>query len=179
MMTKTTVVSLFALSLLALSGIGYAAFTSTIYVSGSASAGTLILNFANPATPGTSTPTGVGTCAFSGTGGSTTFTVSNLAPGDSCEAYITITNSGTLPTSSESTSLSGLTNICWGSEPVNCFVVEDTLGLNSATTATGSGGPVGVGGSFSYGVLVALSPGSTTQSESGSFTISVTGSVGS
>ena len=176
MMTKTTVVSLFAISLLALTGVGFATFTSSIYVNGSASAGTLVLGFTTPATPG-ATSNG-GSCTFSGTGGSTTLTVSNLAPGDICTATITVANSGSLPSASETTSLSGLTNVCT-SPGTNCFYVYDNLGLQSWTGANGAGGTVPVSGSFVYSVSVQLAPGSTVQSESGSFTITLMGSIGS
>ena len=174
MMTKTTVVSLFAISLLALTGVGFAAFTSSIYVYGTAGAGTLAVQFNNPATPGTSTPSGAGTCGFSGTGGSTSFTASNLAPGDICTATITVYNTGSLPTTSETTSLSAPVNVCNGA---NCFYVSDSLGLQSWTATNGFGGPVGIGGSFVYSVSVQLDPGSTVQSESGSFTITLTAST--
>jgi hypothetical protein len=176
MMTKTTIASLFALSLLTLSGVGYATFTSSITVTGAASAGSLVLGFANPATSGT-TANG-GSCSFSGTGASTSLTISNLAPGDICTATITVSNSGSLPSSSETTALSGLTNVCT-SVTYNCFYVYDNLGLQSWTNTNGAGGPIGAGGSFVYVVNVQLAPGSTQQSESGSFTITLTGSVGS
>jgi len=176
MMTKTTVVSLFAISLLALTGVGFAAFTYSINVVGSASAGTLVIGFANPATPGTTSNGGA--CSFSGTGDSTVLTVSNLAPGDVCTATITVANTGTLPTASETTSLSAPVNVCT-SPGTNCFYVYDNLGLQSWTGANGAGGAVPVSGTFGYSVSVELAPGSTVQSEGGSFTITVTGSIGS
>jgi hypothetical protein len=180
MMTKTTVVSLFALSLLVLTGVGYAAFTSTITVTGTASAGTLALSFTTPATTGTSTPTGAGSCYFSGTGSTTTLTVTNLAPSDTCYATITVYIGGTLPATSLATTITGaVPPLCWGSTPANCFVVTDTLGLNSGTGTDGAwSGTLASGTSFVYGVTVGLSAFSTTQSLSGSFTIYLTGSVG-
>ena len=181
MMTKTTVVSLFALSLLALTGVGYAAFTSSITVNGTASAGTLSIAFTTPANTagyGTSTPSGVGSCSFSGTGASTTLTVSNMDPGDTCTADITVANTGSLPTSSEATSLSGAPEACvpTSTSPYNCFTISDNLGLNSYTGASGSGGAVASGGSFTYTVSVALPSTATTQGLSGSFTITLTAS---
>jgi len=182
MMTKTTVVSLFALSLLALTGIGYAAFTSNITITGTASAGTLQVQFASPVTssgsPATSTPSGVGSCYFTGLGSSTTLTVTNMDPGDSCTAYVTVANTGTLPTSSETTSLSGATNVCvpTSTAPYNCFTVTDSLGLNSYTAANGAGGPVASGSSFGYTVTVQLPSTATAQGLGGSFTITLTAS---
>jgi hypothetical protein len=181
MITKTMIVSLFALSLLALTGIGYATFTSTIYVNGTATAGTLNIAFA--ASPylatGTTSPVGAGTCSFSGTGSSTTLTVTNMAPGDTCTATITVANTGSLPTASETTSITAGSYLCSGVLYPNCFIVYDNLGLNSFTGATGSGGPVASGGNFAYNVEVAYVSASTSQGLTGTFTIAVTGSVGS
>lgn len=177
MMTKTTVVSLFAISLLALTGVGFAAFTSSIYVYGSASAGTLAIEFANPATPGTSTPTGDGSCSFSGTGGSTTLTVSNMVPGDTCTATITIYNDGTVPTGSETTSITG-GPYCNTPGQLDCFYVIDSLGLNSEV-GSGTGGAIGVGGTYGYSVTVGFPGGSTNPATSASFTLAVTASAGS
>lgn len=170
-----------AISVLALAGgLGYATFTSTVTVAGSAQAGTLALGFAGSPylSSGTTSPTGAGTCYFSGTGGSTTLTVTNMAPGDTCSATITLENSGSLPTASETTTISG-TQLCTGSFNYNCFVVTDSLGLNSYYATNGAGGPIASGGTYGYSVTVTLASGSTQQSESGTFTISVTGSVGS
>ena len=177
-MTKTTIMSLFALSLLALSGIGYAAFTYSITVTGSASAGTLAIGFTTPANSGTSTPSGDGSCSFSGTGGSTTLTVTNMVPGDTCTAQITIQNTGTVPTSSETTSISG-GPYCNTVGQLNCFAVTDGLGLDSESGATGSGGSIGVGGTYLYSVNVIFPTGSTDQGTTASFTITVTASAGS
>ena len=176
-MTKTTVVSLFALTLLAMSGIGYAAFTYSITVTGTASAGTLAIEFTTPANSGTSTPSADGSCSFSGTGSSTTLTVTNMVPGDTCTASITIYNSGTVPTSSETTSISG-GPYCNTPGQLNCFYVTDSLGLNSEV-GPGSGGVIGVGGTYLYSVTVGFPTGSTTPGTTASFTITVTASAGS
>lgn len=179
MYTKTTLVSLLAISLLAFAGLGYSAFTSSINATGSATAGTLVLGFATPATGGTNTPTGSGGCAFSGTGSSTTLSVTNMAPGDSCTATITVTNSGSLPSSSETTSVSGGSYLCSPTQTYNCFNVKDNLGLNLEAPSNGAGGAIAAGSSFVYSVTVTLGAGSTQQSASGSFTITLTGTVGS
>jgi len=178
MMTKTTIVSLFAISLLALTGVGFAAFTSQITVTGTASAGTLAIEFNVPTTPGTSTPSGDGSCSYSGTGASTTLTVTNMVPGDTCTAYITIQNVGTVPTSSETTAITG-GPYCNFVGQTNCFAVLDSLGLNSETGATGAYGSIGVGGTLTYSVSVIFPSGSTSQSTTASFTITVTASAGS
>jgi hypothetical protein len=169
-----------AITVLALAGgLGYAAFTSTITVNGSAQAGTLTLGFNVPVTTGTTNPTAAGTCYFSGTGGSTTLTVTNMAPGDTCTATITVQNSGTLPTSSETTTASG-SYLCAGAIVTDCYVITDNLGLNSYFGTPGSGGALAANtGSFVYSATVTLPAGSTTQSSASSFTISITGTVGS
>jgi len=177
LMTRTTIVSLFALSLLALTGIGYAAFTYPITVTGTASAGTLSIEFTTPAYSAISTPTGDGSCYFSGTGASTTLTVTNMVPGDTCTAQITIYNSGTVPTSSETTSISG-GPYCNTPGQLNCFYVTDSLGLSSEV-GPGSGGVIGVGGTYLYSVTVGFPSTSTIPSTTASFTITITASAGS
>jgi len=185
MMTKTTVVSLFALSLLALTGIGYATFTSAVTINGTASAGNLNLQFYS-FTNGVSS-SGYGSCDWSANTGTTvTLTVSNLAPGDSCTAYSNIYDTGSLPTTSMSATIGGpWSNICLSGSQLNCFAVYDTYGINTPAgtlTSSTSGSPLiqaGGASSVAYNVEVVYVSGSTTQSLSGSFTITITGSVGS
>jgi hypothetical protein len=107
-MTKTTVVSLFAITLLALTGIGYAAFTSTATANINASAGTLNLYFSyGTVTTYTSV---AGTCTAYASGGQLYVSYTNAAPGDTCSFYGTIANAGSLPATSVS-----LTYYAWQS----------------------------------------------------------------
>ena len=188
MMTKTTIVSLFALSLIALTGIGYATFTSTATINGNASAGTLTLAMSN-FNGGTSTPSGAGSCGWSsylaGPPASVTLTVSNMAPGDSCSAWLTINNVGSLPMTSESSTFAATTGFFCvnGVLTTNCFYVTDSLStpLNSFYGQSGSqASTVASGGTFSpYVVTVYYASGSTLQGQSATFTVTFTGSVGS
>jgi hypothetical protein len=187
-MTKTTVVSLFALSLIALTGIGYATFTSTATIYGNANAGNLVLamsNFNN----GVSTPSGYGSCDWqsyvAGPPAYVTLTVSNMAPGDSCSAWLTINNVGSLPMTSESSTFAAGSGY-WctsGGYTTNCFYVTDSLStpLESYFGQSGSqASTVAPGNTFSpYYVTVYYASGSTTQNAAATFTITFTGSVGS
>jgi len=186
MITKTMMVSLFALSLLALSGVGFAVYSASVTINGTASGGTLVLGTSSWAS-GTTTPTGAGSCAWSdyvaGSPATITLTVTNMAPGDSCTASLHIDNLGTLPMTSESTTFAGVTGyFCTsGGYTTNCFFVTDSLGLQSYVGSNGANGlTVSPGGSYpgGYWVTVTYASGSTVQSESASFTITFTGSVG-
>lgn len=191
MFTKTTLVSLLAISLIGLTGLGYATFTATVNTSANASAGTLYLGTSGW-TGGTTTPIGAGTCSWSNSqnGSPTspatvTLTVTNMAPGDSCTASLTIDNLGSLPMTSESSSFSaGGGYFCTnGGYQTNCFYAVDSLAnpLNSYWGTSGSqSSTVAAGGVFTpYSITVYYASGSTDQGESASFTLSFTGSVGS
>lgn len=181
MINRTMMYAIIGISLFAVSGIAYAAFTSSIYINGNASAGTMTLQW-----NGSGFTNGAGTystCDWSSnTGTSVTLTVSNLSPGDSCTAYAYVTDTGSLPATSASSSLSSPTNVCNYIGATNCFYVYDSMGLNSETGSSGSasGNPlIAPSGNYGYSITVALPSGSTIQSLSGSFTITITGSVGS
>jgi len=96
MITKTMVISLFALSLLAVTGIGYAAFTSSAYITGNATAGTIgPLSWNLGATACTSS---YNTASFAGSSGnSLVISAGNLGPGDYCTFQVSLSNAGSLP----------------------------------------------------------------------------------
>ena len=98
-MTKTTVVSLFALSLLALTGIGYAVFTSSVTASITATGGTLNLEWNGIAVdPGSAS---YASCGYTYGLTTSTFTVGAIAPGDAgCWYDVTLYNAGNLPATS-------------------------------------------------------------------------------
>ena len=148
MMTKTTVVSLFALSLLVLGGVGYAAFTSSVTGTAYFTAGTLTLGVLGPAYGTSNTPAGgdavAPTCTFtpssdSGPPGSATFTLtaSNLYPGDNgCDFAVAIYNSGSLPATSFTVSYlinPGGTDTCRNIATSGCYFLNDFLGSTPAT----------------------------------------------
>lgn len=167
MITKTTVVALFALSLLAFTGIGYAAFTTTTSINVTATAGTVgPLDWsAGAAAPSTS----YGVCTVGGGGGGgapMTITMSALAPGDSCTVTATLTNTGNIPAS-----LSDALTSCndYGSGLCSYLGYTDNL----------AGGYLSAGGSWTgFSATITLSSGTPTgyQGYSAVFTITVTGS---
>jgi hypothetical protein len=180
MISKTVLYAVIGISLFAVSGIAYATFTSSITINGTATAGTLNL-YVQGASGGTGT---YSSCSWSNNEGSSiTLTVSNLSPGDSCSATATIENSGSLPSTSETSSLTSSSGpICTSSGQTNCFEITDNMGLNSETGSGGtSSSPIDANNanSFTYVVTVSMPAGSTQQGISASFTITFTGSVGS
>lgn len=94
-MTKTMVVSLFALSLIAFTGIGYATFTAAATVTGTAYAGTVSIEVTNISgvtcyyNPNVYSISGLGTSAAS-------FATYYYAPGDYCTATVTLQNNGNI-----------------------------------------------------------------------------------
>ena len=182
-------VSLFAISLLALTGIGYATFTSAVTINGTASAGNINLYYYSFSGAASSSPSGYGTCSWSGnTGTSVSLSYSNMVPGDSCAQTVNVEDTGTLPILSLKSTISGSPPFCQPASTTNCITVTDTLGLNTytSTPATASTGsttgapliPASGAGSYAYTVTIAYPSGSTSQSFSGTFTITLTGSIG-
>jgi hypothetical protein len=183
--SRLVLVMVAAVAIVAVGGIGFAAFTSSVTVNGTASAGNIVLEFAsNPYGTGASTPSGA-TCTLQTYGGTTTtisISASNLAPNQYCSFVLTITNAGSLPANSESslfTASSG--SYCSSSGEINCIWVQDSLSpspLNSETGVyTGSGTTViPAGGTLTYTIYTTLPAGSTDQSTSLGFSISLTGS---
>lgn len=175
-----------AVAIVAVGGIGFAAFTSSVTVNGSATVGTITLEFAsNPYGTGSSTPSGA-TCtvgSYVGTVTTISIAASNLEPGQYCTFSLTVTNAGSLPAISESSSFSATSGTyCSTSGQINCIWVQDNLAspINSETgTYTGSGTTTipASGGTFTYTIYTTLPSGSTDQTTSLGFTISLTGST--
>jgi hypothetical protein len=89
-------------SVIAVAGIGYAAFTSSISLNATASAGTLAIQWVGPASPAVTTTSPNVTCAVSLTPTLLRMTVGGLFPGQSCTmplGSVTVENSGTLSAS--------------------------------------------------------------------------------
>jgi hypothetical protein len=138
-MRKTVVISLFAISLLVLTGIGYAQFTSTAYVNGTASAGTLDLFFSSGVTNGVTSV--AGTCTVGTSGGQLDISFTNVAPGDICNFIGTIENSGSLPATSVS-----LTYYAWQTYGPGAVVCSTSTGDGNCISyeqdyLTGTSGP--------------------------------------
>ena len=89
--------SIIGIALLATTGIGYAAFTSTATANYNGSAGTLNLYFTSASVTGGTT---YGTCSASVSGGQLYVSFTGGAPGDTCSFTSTIHNGGSLPATS-------------------------------------------------------------------------------
>jgi hypothetical protein len=167
-------------AIVAIGGIGFAAFTSTVTVNGSAAAGNLVLEFAsNPYGTGASTPSGA-TCSVQAYGGTTTtisVSASNLAPNQYCTFTLTVTNAGSLPANSETSLFSATSGTyCSTSGQINCIWVQDNLAPSPLYTGSGTTA-IPAGGTFTYVIYTTLPAGSTDQTTSLGFTISLTGST--
>lgn len=174
MFAKTTIVSLLTFSLLALGSVGYAAFTSTVTVTGNATAGTLTINFVN--SDGTTATSGAYTSSYTGTTDdpevvctsvvtttSLTITVTKLDPGDTCTVTYYIKNFGTV----KADSIAGSP----GSGSIFGSSSDFTL---TYTTPGGSLAP----GAQASGTITITAGAGTLQSETGtSPTISITGTA--
>ena len=166
MMTKTTVVSLFALSLLALSGIGYAAFTSTVNASITATAGNVNLIWYNAVADG-SNPYYASCVPSSYSSNTEVFTVSAIAPGDGgCLFDVQIQNTGNVPVNSITPSAASGTTF----GPYACFTV-------TYSSVPGSLGPGMASGWFYLRIYIDSSMGQGCASQTGTYTLSFTGST--
>ena len=141
---------------LAVAGVGFAAFSSSVYLNGTASAGTVSLTisgFYSPP-PGCASPSGSPTAIYpAGPAPSNTvyFNVSGLFPGGpSCSIDFYIKNIGTLPAMINSTATYYATT-CSPTISVDCYQFFDSTGINLA------GGSYTGGGTSSYVIL----PGAT------------------
>jgi len=165
-MTKTTVVSLLAISLLALTGVGYAAFTSTVNASITANAGNLNLVWYSAVPDGSNA--GYLSCVPSYSSPNTeVFTTSHMAPGDGgCLFDVSIQNIGDVPANSITPSVASGTTF----GPYGCFTV-------TYSGVPGTLAPSGISGVFYLRVYIDGSMGEGCASQTGTFTLSFTGST--
>jgi predicted ribosomally synthesized peptide with SipW-like signal peptide len=164
LMTRTTVVSLLAISLLALTGISYAAFTSTATANVNATAGNINLVWNNVVVDGTTVPyanCGVGSLGYN----SITLTVSAIEAGDGgCLYDMQLLNSGNVPANSITPSPASGTYF----GAYNCF----TISYSSVPAALGPGG-----NAWLYlRVSIDASQPTGCQSQTGSIAVTFTGS---
>jgi hypothetical protein len=178
-----------AVAIVAVGGIGFAAFTANAYINGTAGAGNVQLAWCNP---------GYASCAaYYGATGPTTYFASdpgvnicptptvitsvttedtlvlsatNLAPGDYCTFTASLDNVGTLPVS-----VSG--NGAYGGAGSGCGDVEYGDNINGGFGYSSSSPGINVGGSFGFVASIGLSSGATAQSESCTFDVSFTGTA--
>ena len=157
-MKKAIVTSLFAISLLALTGIAWAAYTSPVYINGTATAGSVSISYVTNSQTVDGTGAASANCAAQIvdsthlTLGMGTIAGMPAAPGDVCGFGVKITNTGTLPalvTESFTGSIAPFTytdNIATHTGslyilPGGTFVYSSTMTLPAAAT-TGQGSTV-------------------------------------
>ncbi|MGC2288515.1 MAG: hypothetical protein WA688_01480 [Thermoplasmata archaeon] len=183
MRLKAATAGLVAVALLVTAGTGFAAFTSSAYVNGTATAGTL-----GPLVWGTS-PTqseSAASVVCGATLGSTlvsgdtlVLTAGNLAPGQECSYADTIDNMGSLPAAATEQVTYASGTLC------AVLVYQDTF--FSPPTTIGTGGQTGPmsnivppGPAFVWGGDIRLSGSASNayQDTSCSFTVTLTGTAG-
>ena len=169
-------------AVVAVGGIGFATYSSSITVTGSANSGSLDIAFYTYS----DSVGAYAQCTVTSLSGSVAeVSVSDLSPGDSCTITLGVANYGSLPATSESSQLSATGNLCASPSAYNCIGVEDNLNdgnLNSEYNTQGYGVlgiPAGGGVLPGYYILTIYEPSGTTQAVSLSFTITFTGYVGS
>ncbi len=194
MLTRATILSLVAVSLAAIGGVGYATFTSTVNVSATATAGTLALVLSSPTAATVTAGDTITACSASlDATGRLVISASNLFPGDAgCTFSVAITNTGSLPATAFVVDYANVATTCSGTLfPGSgafsaCFSYSDTLGGTSTGFPFCSPHcPVAVslqpGASFTYSSTIAMRSGvgNAAQGLSDSALISITGSIGS
>lgn len=167
-------------AVVAVGGIGFAAWTSTVTATISSTAGTFTIvwgSFSYAAYHADGTPASYVGCSASGGGsgqGNVEIAVTNMAPGDYCVISSSITDTGNVPGSVTLTEFSGVATPCYDLYPTTCFYEDDSFhnqGDLSGAAASVSGlatAPtdnsiisigVGGGGSIPFVSVVQLSPG--------------------
>lgn len=169
-------------AVVAVGGIGFASYTSSVTLYGGASSGDVSLAFDYAsATPGTYAVCNV----YYLSGDVAEFSATDLSPGDQCSVTLGVINNGTLPATSESSTFyyeSGA--LCESPSQTNCVGVSDNLNIVNLNTIYGNNGAgdYGIaadGGLFpgNYQVTV-WEPSGSTGAVSLTFYIVFTGSVG-
>jgi hypothetical protein len=169
-----------AVAIVAVGGIGFAAFTSTITANISSTAGTISLvwgGFTYNAYHEDGTPATYVSCSATAGGAgyaSVSISVTNLAPGDYCVIQSNIIDAGNIPGTVTQTLYNGVSTPCYDLYPATCFFEDDTFhnqGDLSGSAASVSGLPTPVvdnevfdispGGGLPSGfvAVVQLSPG--------------------
>lgn len=171
MFTKTTIISLLAISLLAIGGIGYSAFTASVTVSANASAGTF--GFSVGGAPSVSFSGTDGTCVFTGSGTTISAAATNWNDGTTCTISGNIYNTGSLPGTITEPALtlgdtggSLVNNACVGSPDWTA-----TLVLSPSSPAAIGPSPSGVVG---YTLTISLGPSSNNGCQGTTFSITDT-----
>ncbi len=140
MVAKIVWTALIVVGVLSVSGLGFAAWSTTATINGTGSAGNINLDFASISTSlisntatYTSCTSGVGTPA-----NTATVTATNFDAGTMCIIYANLTNTGSLPITSLSVSISVTSNVtnCWDGQTLVNTVTS--LAPGASTSATNS-----------------------------------------
>lgn len=189
-----------AIAVIALSGVGFAAFTANATVNGSASAGSVDLQIVYDQGQGCgslygATPAGVGNFTFYGlTEGATEISakVTNLTPGVWCQGVIGLENVGSVPiTLSIVVNTPGTNGVCV-SYSFNCYDVETISGIEVTGWQWWVGSPTAGTSAYASANFATLAPGqiyydylavniphsSTSAPGAGAFTLVYTASAG-
>lgn len=188
-----------AFAVLGMAGMGFAAFTATATVNGSASAATMGVAFTENATFACdyyyNHPGAPGNIAFSHenpAGNMITLTVANMTPGVYCVSGVVITNTGSVPVNMSVAFFTAGTNGMCSAYQNDCFGVFTTSGLGTDGSIWWIGQPnygivtdsysnfatLAPGGTFTDYIGVDLPAGSTSAPSVGTFQIVYTASAG-
>lgn len=162
MAAKALWTSILVVGILAVGGLGFAAFTASYQVNVTGTAGNLSLGVANYNTLTSASYVG---CWASGSGSNwVNFSAGPLAPGDWCEVFANITNTGNVPATVTATS--SVTGACF---------------VGAVLAPTGPGITVAPGGSVAFQGALGLSStaGNSCENTVGNLTVSFTATAGS
>ena len=168
MMKKWWVGLVAIVGVVALAGVGFSAFTAQASVNAYASGATMGLEIISNSTSGCyynlNTPGAPGSISFSGENAamnSISLTVSNLAPGINCRAYVELENTGSVPVNVSVALLTPGSNGICTAYTINCFDVDTLSGIQAAGWQWWTGSPTAGSSSYSYGNFSTLNPGAT------------------
>lgn len=165
-----------AIAVLAVTGIGFAAFTATATVNGTASAGSVDLQITSVLASGcqgfNGATAGNATIAFSSIGGggtSVSVTATNLTPAVACFGDLTLKNTGSVPLNlSVSLNTPGSNGVCVGGA-IDCYDVDTYSGIEDSGWIAWCG-PCSFAPLYSVTGFTTLNPG---QSYSDAFLVSI------
>lgn len=159
-----------AIALLALTGVGFSAFTASATVYGNASAATMDLKIVGEGAYGAcqywlpGLPTGPGNITFTGLNAAetqVTWNVANVTPNDLCNAYVVLENAGSVPVNvSVALNTPGFNGICTAGE-LNCYDINTLSGIQANGWIWWVGSPTGGTSSYADSNFVTLNPGQT------------------
>jgi hypothetical protein len=136
MVAKIVWTALIVVGVLSVSGLGFAAWTTTATINGTGSAGNINLDFANVNTNLlTNTPSYTTCTSAVGTPPNTaTVTATNFDAESMCVIYANLTNTGSLPITSLTVSISVTSNVtgCWDAQTIQS--PSTSVGPGSTTT---------------------------------------------